>query len=174
MIRRTDNACSTKRSRQSSSARDSLLQPGEEPPLASHLITPRAFYTHHGIYTGNGRVIHYSGLAYGWRRGAVEDVSLERFARGRSIRVRDDLHRFDPGAVVERARTRLGERSYRILTNNCEHLCAWALRDESRSRQVDRLRAVPRMIRDAISILERQATQMWSEAGLSTDERTRA
>ena len=76
--------------------------------------------------------------------------------------------------MVERARTRLGERSYRVLTNNCEHLCAWALRGESRSRQVDRLRAIPRLIRDAIAIAERQATQMWSEAGLSTDERTRA
>jgi Lecithin retinol acyltransferase len=34
----------------------SLLQRGEEPPLAAHLITPRALYTHHGIYVGNGRV----------------------------------------------------------------------------------------------------------------------
>jgi Lecithin retinol acyltransferase len=127
MIWRTDNA------------RDSLLQPGEEPPLASHLITPRAFYTHHGIYAGNGRVIHYSGLACGWRRGPVEDVSLERFAHGRSVCVRREARRFDPGAVLERARSRLGERAYRILSNNCEHFCAWALRGESRSQQVDRL-----------------------------------
>ena len=25
------------------------------------------------------------------------------------------------------ARSRLGERSYRILTNNCEHFCEWCL-----------------------------------------------
>src|SRR5262245_34096622 len=118
---------------------ESALQRGEEPPLASHLVTPRAFYTHHGIYAGNGRVIHYSGLAYGLRGGAVEDVPLERFAHGHGIQVQPEEHCFDAGAVVDRARSRLGERSYRLLTNNCEHFCAWALRDESRSPQVERL-----------------------------------
>jgi len=151
MNRRTDNARSSHSSEHACLTHESLLRPGEEPPLASHLITPRALYTHHGIYIGNGRVIHYSGLAYGWRRGAVEDVPLERFAHGHSIRVRCDRHCFDPCAVVERARSRLGERSYRILTNNCEHFCSWALRDESRSWQVDRLRAAPRVIRHAMS-----------------------
>ena len=46
--------------------------------------------------------------------------------------------------VVARARSRLGERSYRVLTNNCEHFCVWALRGDSRSTQVERLRATPR------------------------------
>lgn len=149
MIWRTHNARSTHRS-EPGFARDSLLRPGEEPPIASHLVTPRAFYTHHGIYTGNGRVIHYSGLAYGWGRGAVEDVSLERFAHGHGIRVRRDQQRFDSRSVVERARSRLGEHSYRILTNNCEHFCGWALRGESRSSQVDRLLAAPRSIGAAV------------------------
>jgi hypothetical protein len=121
-------------------SRDPLLGPDEEPPLACHLVTPRTLYNHHGIYVGNGRVIHYAGLAHGLRRGPVEDVSLERFARGRGIRIRHDARRFDCHEVVERARSRLGERRYRILTNNCKHFCAWALRDHDRSIQVDRLR----------------------------------
>jgi cell wall-associated NlpC family hydrolase len=116
--------------RRSSHARETLLRPGEEPPLASHLVTPRTLYSHHGIYIGGGRVIHYSGLAYGLRSGPVETVSLERFARGRSIRVRHDAPTFDRGEVVERARSRLGEQRYRLLTNNCRHFCAWALRGE--------------------------------------------
>src|SRR5262245_59687729 len=57
--------------------RESLLHAGGDPPLAAHLVTPRALYTHHGIYVGNGRVIHYAGLAHGLRRGPVEEVSLE-------------------------------------------------------------------------------------------------
>jgi Lecithin retinol acyltransferase len=150
MIRSTDNARSTRRSEQPCFTRDSPLRPGEEPPLASHLITPRALYTHHGIYVGSGRVIHYAGFAYGWWRGPVEDVSLERFAHGHGVQVRRDQHCFDPRAVVERARSRLGERSYRILTNNCEHFCAWALRDEHRSSQVERLRVAPHVIYRAI------------------------
>src|SRR5262245_51359735 len=87
-----------------------LLTPGEEPPLAAHLVTPRGFYTHHGVYVGNGRVIHYAGFATGFGRGPVEDVSLGHFAHGGDIRVRSaTTPRFDRGEVVERARSRLGE-----------------------------------------------------------------
>jgi Lecithin retinol acyltransferase len=111
--------------------RDTPLRPGEEPPLASHLVTPRTLYSHHGIYVGGGRVIHYAGLAYGLRRGPVEEVSLERFARGRGIRIRPVASTFDGRQAVARARARLGERRYRLLTNNCKHFCAWVLRGES-------------------------------------------
>jgi hypothetical protein len=122
---------------------DSVLGSAEEPPLAAHLVTPRAFYTHHGIYVGNGRVVHYCGLERGWRRGPVEEVSLKRFACGRSVSVRNDPRRFGRNEVVARARSRLGELGYRLLTNNCEHFCAWALQGESRSRQVEGILAAP-------------------------------
>ena len=109
-------------------ARDIFLRPGDEPPLAAHLVTPRTLYSHHGIYVGARRVIHYSGLAYGLRRGPVEDVSLEHFARGRGIRIRREAARFDSREAVARARSRLGESRYRLLTNNCKHFCSWVLR----------------------------------------------
>jgi len=129
---------------------DRSLRPDEEPPLASHLVSPRIFYEHHGIYVGNGRVIHYGGLARGLRHGPVEEISLERFAGGHQVRVRPGTRLFDRCEVVARARSRLGERSYRILTNNCEHFCAWALRDERRSGQVERLGAMPRALYTSI------------------------
>jgi hypothetical protein len=150
MYGRTDNARISPRNGESFFARDWLLAAGEEPPLAAHLVSPRTVYSHHGVYVGNGRVIHYAGLAHGLWRGPVEDVSLEGFAHGRGIRVRHDPPRFDRCEVVERARSRLGERSYRILTNNCEHFCAWALRGESRSAQIERLRATPRALWRAV------------------------
>jgi hypothetical protein len=83
--------------------------------------------------------------------------------------------------VLERARSRLDERSYRILTNNCEHFCTWALRGESCSAQVERLRAAPRKICAAIrdwverfgAIVERQETQMWTQTDLSGSTGTR-
>ena len=131
-------------------AHDSPVRAGEEPPLASHLVSPRALYSHHGIYAGNGRVIHYAGLAHGLRRGPVEVVSLEDFAHDRGIRVRHEATRFDHGEVLERARSRLGERRYRVMTNNCEHFCAWALRGESHSKQVDRICVAPRTLWRAI------------------------
>jgi Lecithin retinol acyltransferase len=129
MIGRTKNASRIRR-------RDGRSWPlgcGEEPPLGSHLVTPRLLYAHHGIYVGNGRVIHYAGLAHGLRCAPVEETSIERFAQGRGIQVRRDSRCFARCEVVERARSRLGENRYSVLTNNCEHFCAWALRDERRS-----------------------------------------
>jgi hypothetical protein len=151
MSRGTANARSTRYCGEHSLPPDAALRPGEEPPFASHLVTPRTLYSHHGIYIGNGRVIHYSGLAHGLsQRGRVEDVSLENFARGRGIRIRHEAPKFDRGEVVARARSRLGERHYRLLTNNCEHFCSWALRDESCSSQVERLRTLPHTIRSMV------------------------
>ena len=112
-------------------------RPHDEPPLGAHLVTPRRGYTHHGIYAGAGRVIHYGGLARGLRRGPVEEVSLARFAGGRAVRVRAHLApRFDREEIVRRARSRLGENRYRLFTNNCEHLCEWCVQGYSRSSQV--------------------------------------
>src|SRR5262249_3189714 len=89
-------------------------------------------------------------------RGSVEEVSLERFAHGHGIRIRHDERCFERREVVERARSRLGERSYRLLTNNCEHFCTWALSDEIHSRQAERLLAVPRVIWRVICRSRRQ------------------
>jgi len=138
MDRRNDNEVRLHRSNERLFSRDSLLRVGEEPALASHLVTARALYSHHGIYVGNGRVIHYSGPGHGLRRGPVEDVSLEYFAHGHGIRLRYEQPCFDRREVVARARSRLGERGYRLLTNNCEHFCEWCLNGASRSNQVER------------------------------------
>jgi Lecithin retinol acyltransferase len=117
---------------------DLALSPEREPPLGAHIVTPRRGYSHHGIYVGQGRVVQYGGLSRGLRRGPVEEVSLSQFAQGRPI-----CHRpgesiwFDPHEVVRRARVRLGENRYNVLTNNCEHFCEWCVRGEHRSYQVD-------------------------------------
>ena len=41
----------------------------------SQLIVNRSLYRHHGIYAGNGQVIHYAGW-FRSRCGLVEQVSL--------------------------------------------------------------------------------------------------
>jgi hypothetical protein len=146
MIGRTDNERISQAIEECIPLRDSQLRPGQKPSLGSHLVTTRTFYSHHGIYVGDGRVIHYAGFAHGLRRGPVEEVSLEQFAHGHPIRLRDDKRCFDRREVVERAQSRLGEHHYDILRNNCEHFCTWALCDETRSRQVERLRSFPRAL----------------------------
>jgi hypothetical protein len=68
--------------------RDQLLVGNQEPPLGSHLVTPRRGYLHHGIYVGARKVVHYSGLAHGLRRGTVEEVSFAHFARGQRVGIK--------------------------------------------------------------------------------------
>jgi hypothetical protein len=48
---------------------------------------------------------------------------------------------FECPEVIQRARSRVGEDCYRLLTNNCEHFCEWCLRGEHRSYQVEALLA---------------------------------
>jgi hypothetical protein len=110
----------------------------QEPALGAHLTTSRRGYSHHGVYVGRGRVVHYSGLSGFWHCGPVEEVSLSRFANGRAARVVDHLEpHYSPEEIVRRARSRLGESDYRLLSNNCEHFCNWCLSGVSRSDQVE-------------------------------------
>jgi len=118
--------------------RDRPLDPEREPPLGAHVVTPRRGYTHHGIYVGGGRVVQYGGLSWGLRRGPVEEVPLSHFSQGRPVWVRVlGSHWYDQDEVVRRARLRLGEDRYSVLTNNCEHFCEWCVRGQHRSYQVD-------------------------------------
>jgi hypothetical protein len=108
-----------------------------ELPIGAHLVSQRNGYEHHGIYVGNGRVVHYAGFANSSRRGPVEEVDLSRFVAGHSLSIRSTQSaRYVGDEAVRRARSRLGENRYRLLTNNCEHFCAWCLLGESRSEQV--------------------------------------
>jgi hypothetical protein len=110
----------------------------QEPPLGAHLTTSRRGYTHHGMYVGHGRVVHYSGLSGFWQCGPVEEVSLSRFAGGRRVQIVDhDRPPYSPEEIVRRARSRIGENDYRLLSNNCEHFCNWCLCGVSHSAQAE-------------------------------------
>ncbi len=126
---------------------DRFLAGSQEPPLGSHLVTPRRGYLHHGIYVGGCKVVHYSGLAHGLRGGPVEEVSLSRFASRQCVWIRSSAPSgFNVREVICRARSRVGEDRYRLLTNNCEHFCEWCLRGTPRSLQVEAWLAWPRRV----------------------------
>jgi Lecithin retinol acyltransferase len=108
-------------------------------PIGAHLSSPRRGYVHHGLYAGQGRVIHYAGFNRAWRRGVVEEVELARFTRGRALQIHvPAAPSYVGAAAVARARTRLGEDNYRFWTNNCEHFVLWCLTGQPRSVQVER------------------------------------
>ena len=99
----------------------------------SHLVSSRLGYTHHGIYVGNGEVVHYL-LDEG-----VTLSDLEEFSCGNAVWVRTH-----PGApysgeeCARRALSRLGEDQYNLVFNNCEHFATWCATGEQRSPQVER------------------------------------
>ena len=72
---------------------DRLLVSNQEPRLGSHLVTPRRGYLYHGIDVRACEIVHYSGLAHGLRRGAVEEVPFAPFARGRCVWIKSDAFR---------------------------------------------------------------------------------
>src|SRR5580698_2561380 len=121
-----------------------FLAAASEPPVGAHVVTQRRGYTHHGIYVGASQVVHYAGLARGLRRGPVEEISLSSFAAGHVVGVIAGAPRkLDARDVVRRARSRLGEDRYRLLTNNCEHFCEWCLQGERRSHQIEACLELP-------------------------------
>jgi hypothetical protein len=149
---------------------DRLLVPDEEPSPGAHLVTPRLGFAHHGIYVGGGNVVHYGGLAHYLPGGPVEEVSLESFMHGHTLWVRPhEAVRFDPAEVIRRARSRVGEDCYRLLSNNCEHFCEWCLHGEHRSYQVEKVLVLPRhlarMVNSVVELLPGRklgpASRLW-------------
>src|SRR6185295_4626644 len=145
--RRRKSRCRGPRSSRSACGSWQLLQ-GWLLPVSRHagavLVTPRGWYEHHGIYVGDGRVVHYAGYCHGLHTGPVEEVSLEQFCAGHGFARR--VHAgsgYTPTEIVERARSRIGERRYDLLANNCEHFCEWAIMGQSSSVQVERFLASP-------------------------------
>ena len=134
-----------------------------EPLIGAHIVTRRHGYTHHGIYGGVGKVVHYAGLSRGLRRGPVEEISLSRFAAGHRVSVVSGMPpKFEGREVARRARSRIGEDNYRILTNNCEHFCEWCIRGQHRSYQIDACLALPSR---ALHVTQRLIAELLSLAG---------
>ena len=140
------------RSRGSVLPTDRLLVAGEEPPLGAHLVTPRVGFTHHGIYAGDDKVIHYGSLGESLRRRPVEEVSMARFAHQHAVWIREPRTTgLEGDTVVHRARSRIGEDRYSLFSNNCEHFCEWCRHGEQRSYQVERIVKVRRRVLRAAS-----------------------
>ena len=103
-----------------------------------HIFVRRPLlYTHHGIDCGDGTVIHYTGELGSKTDAAVRRSLLADFVAGaEEVRIQE-YEQCDPaGAVVERAESRLDERDYSLVFNNCEHFAYWCKTGKKRSRQV--------------------------------------
>lgn len=89
--------------------------------LADHLFVQRFGYTHHGIYIGDGRVIHYLSER-------VKEDTLETFADGAKIHKKSNEEspiRYTRQQAVNRAYRRYSESQYNVVINNCDSFVRW-------------------------------------------------
>ena len=103
---------------------------------------------HHGIYLGDGSVVHFAGEGLSQRGAKVVREPLRKFVspdgvhRTRSlVPVRQSGERvaaLDPAVTCLRALSRLGETGYQLVANNCEHFSAWSQLGASVSFQTQR------------------------------------
>lgn len=119
------------------------LQRGDHLRVARSRMGGLFRYTHHGIYMGNGQVIHYAGYSTDSNNpqaggDCIEVVSLQEFADGREVYVRryQATRQADTDAILARALSRLGEDRYCLFRNNCEHFATWCSIGQARSTQV--------------------------------------
>jgi Lecithin retinol acyltransferase len=106
--------------------------------MGDHIRVPQyGILTHDGIDCGEGRVVEYSK-----EQRCIRETSFEEFANGRRVSVVRYRASYEPREVVARARSRVGEREYHLVGNNCEHFATWCKAGRHQSRQVDATRGV--------------------------------
>lgn len=90
------------------------------PKLGDHFFVERIGYTHHGIYTDYG-VIHYL-------QSGIDCTDIYTFAQGKKIHIvseKESPLSYSKKEAVKRAESRIGEKEYNILINNCENFVRW-------------------------------------------------
>ena len=98
-----------------------ILDKSNDFRIADHLYIQCIGFTHHGLYIGDGMVIHYSD-------GIIKYDSIEEFSGGRNIYIRSELDspmKYSRNKIVERAKRRVYECNYNLVINNCEHFVLW-------------------------------------------------
>ncbi|MBE9141100.1 lecithin retinol acyltransferase family protein [Nodosilinea sp. LEGE 07088] len=106
---------------------------GEQIYVMRDLAGVPGLYQHHGIDGGDDTVIHYSKAQ---EEAEISRTSYATFSWGNRVYpVRQSLI-YTPDMVIERATSRLGERQYDLLQNNCEHFATWCTTGRSESRQL--------------------------------------
>ena len=102
-----------------------------------HLMVSCGTYQHHAIDMGDGRVIQYGGGELS-ANNEVAIVPYETLASIGEVFVLDGPVSFSADEVIERAISRIGEKDYSFLNNNCEHFVNWCRTGRADSGQVDR------------------------------------
>lgn len=118
-----------------------------------HLVSSRIGYTHHGLYIGDGEVIHYSGSSDMFDKGSIEITSLNEFEQGYGSKIKRHLIcAYDVNERVTRAFSKLSEDSYSLIFNNCEHFVNWCFNGIKTSSQVNNVAVAAALASECMKI----------------------
>ncbi len=100
---------------------------------ADHLEVPRqhGLFLHHGIDLGDGTIAHYL------EGREILRSSIEDFSNGQSLKVINHDQASPKAITISRAISRIGEKRYNLLFNNCEHFANWCKTGRHRSSQME-------------------------------------
>ncbi len=126
-------------------------------------------FDHHGLFLGDGTVVHFDGEPTDDRPAKVRRTSVSSFLRGRdenqlgvaevlSIRGRPAGNLLGSVASL-RALSATGDEDYSVVARNCEHFATWASLGVSHSSQTRVLGQVSRLVElapEAIQVLVRE------------------
>jgi hypothetical protein len=106
------------------------LSPGD------HIYVKRLLYSHHGIYVGDGKVIHYTGEEKEKKDPSVRETDIDGFLKGGKLKKRNYKRRLSPSETVSLAKEHLSDEGYSVTLNNCEHLATYCATGNKKSNQV--------------------------------------
>lgn len=130
---------------------------GDQIYVIKEFLNIQGVYEHHGIDCGDGSVVHLRK-----RTETIERTTLATFLAGSKSQIYVQHYSvcYIPDVVIHRALSRLGERHYNLLFNNCEHFATWCKTGRSESQQVkDFLPVLSHINIDTLSEPIKQALQ---------------
>jgi hypothetical protein len=104
--------------------------------LGDHIYVRRLVYSHHGIYAGDGNVIHYTGEEKEKKDPLIRETDIAAFLKGGKLRRRDYKKRLPPFETLSLAKKHLPDNSYSLAFNNCEHFATHCATGKRKSRQL--------------------------------------
>ena len=118
----------------------------KNPVFGDHIRVNRGLYSHHGIYANDDCVIHFAPPS---NTGAIDASTAEvvmtdlaSFLNGGLLEVRvfdiEELKtKRNPQDIINYAFSRIGDKGYNLISNNCEHFANECLFGVKKSNQVD-------------------------------------
>jgi hypothetical protein len=106
-----------------------------------HIYVQTPTFTHHGIYCGDGYVIHFDGHGKYLGTARIRKDTLEHFCSPFPVSEISVFEQCAPGLadeVMRKAESLLGKGEYHLLARNCEHFASYCITGRWESKQVSK------------------------------------